>query len=370
MTKKQEAPERLGGKRSRRPRGGLVWASAARSAPGSGGGWKGSGPGSGVRGAGRGRPGGGGPSGGGPGGALRPARGAAASRRTCAVLCAAAPPRPPLSLSLPPSLPLSLPPSLPPLAAVPSPAVRARAPQRRGRRLRARETPNRWPEPQAPRRERRGEARRAPGGEGGRAGHASGAAPGRRLSARLAARPVGGPAAPASSLRPWPRGGRLRGARGAGWPRRRRRHESDRVLRADPGGRAVRGRPHESFQPHPASGDSLPEGHRQGEGPGARGARGAGGRRRGRTEGERGKAPGSIWRFLERGGGRRGRRGKGKCGGRGGLRAPPGPGLLAAKFSARPGPRAQPRRPRRAPAPPGRTPPACPMGSGRGGPAW
>lgn len=47
-------------------------------------------------------------------------------------------------------------------------------------------------------------------------------------------------------------------------PRDRRRHESDRVLRADPGGRAVRRRPHESFQPHPAGGDPLPKGHRQG----------------------------------------------------------------------------------------------------------
>lgn len=201
--------------------------------------------------------------------------------------------------------------------------------------------------------ERRGELRarrRRPG----RAGHASRAAPRRRrLPAPLASRaPVQRPrraqrpAAPA-------RGRSGRGQRGAraGPRRRRRRHESDRVLREDPGGRAVRRRPHESFQPHPASGDPLPEGHRQGEGPGAHGARGVGagegGRRRGRRKRRRGKAPGSIWRFLERGGGRRRGGGERESAAAGpGLAGAPRPGLRAAKFSARAGPvgraRAQP----------------------------
>lgn len=81
--------------------------------------------------------------------------------------------------------------------------------------------------------------------------------------------------------------------RGARARPRRRRHESDRVLRTDPGGRAVRGRPHESFQPHPAGGDPLPEGHRQGEGPGARAGRG---RRRGRRRDQYG----ASWKGEER----------------------------------------------------------------------
>ncbi|KAJ1099985.1 hypothetical protein NDU88_005076 [Pleurodeles waltl] len=42
-------------------------------------------------------------------------------------------------------------------------------------------------------------------------------------------------------------------------------HESDGVLREDPGGGALWGRQPTGLQPHPAGGDPLQEGHRQGE---------------------------------------------------------------------------------------------------------
>ena len=77
--------------------------------------------------------------------------------------------------------------------------------------------------------------------------------------------------------------------------------ESHRVLREDAGGRALRGRQHESFQPHPASGDPVQEGDRQGEGRGER-------------------RPRSIWRFPERGGERGGKSGLPRSGRR--LRGP------------------------------------------------
>lgn len=286
-------------------------------------------PGSGVANAGRGRPGRGGPSGGGPGArsAPRGERPPPAARARC---CA--------PLLLPPSFPL--PPSVPTLAAVPSPAARVRVPHRPGRRLRARETPNRWPEP------------RAAAGEGGEPREARAAGP--------ACEPSGPPAPPArvpsraprqrprrASPQPpaRPLGRSLRGVRGAGRPRRRRRHESDRVLREDPGGRAVRRRPHESFQPHPASCDPLPEGHRQGEGPGARGAREGGG------EGRRGERDGAGINMALPGKGRREAReaGKGKVPRPRRPRGAPRPGLPAAKLAARPGPRAKPGRARRTP---------------------
>lgn len=131
----------------------------------------------------------------------------------------------------------------------------------------------------------------------------------------------------------------------------------------------MRGRPHESFQPHPASGDPLPEGHRQGEGPGAQaGAGGPGGRRRGGGAGG-GKAPGSIWRFLE--GEEEAEAGKGRAR-RPARPAPPalaagrklprararGPGLCLYLGSRPPAPRASRGRARAAPrrAEPGRTP--------------
>lgn len=67
------------------------------------------------------------------------------------------------------------------------------------------------------------------------------------------------------------------------------------------------------------------------------------------------QAPGSIWRFLEKGGGRRGRRGKGKCGGRAGLAASPAPGCWP---QSSPRGRVASAAPvtARDPAPPGRTP--------------
>lgn len=83
----------------------------------------------------------------------------------------------------------------------------------------------------------------------------------------------------------------------------------------------------EDFQPPPASGDPLPEGHRQGEGPGARA--GAGGRPRGaeggaeaaREENRRRDQYGASWK-----GRRRRRRGEGARGGRPGCRPRPGCG--------------------------------------------
>lgn len=185
-------------------------------------------------------------------------------------------------------------------------AERAKTPSHRtgGRRL------------QAPRL-RRGEARP---GQGGRAGHGSRAAScrRRRLLAPLAA---GAPAQrPHRALRAAVAGPSASPA-GAS---EGRRHESDRVLREDPGGRAVRRRPHESFQPHPAGGDPLPEGRGQGEWPGARGGEWTG------------KARGSIWRFLETEEGDR-EAGKGKVRQPGGLVCAPGRDPATAKFSARSG---------------------------------
>lgn len=70
--------------------------------------------------------------------------------------------------------------------------------------------------------------------------------------------------------------------------------------------------PHESFQPHPAGGDPLPEGRGQGEWPGARGGERTGGKRRGDQYG-------ASWRRRRE----TGRRGKGKCGSRAASPAPP-----------------------------------------------
>lgn len=200
----------------------------------------------------------------------------------------------------------------PPLLLLPA----SRSPPRSPNRARAPHGPG--PPPSAPRRQDAEQVARVckrPGGgqartgEGGRAGHGNRTAPCRRLLAPLAAgapaqrphralRTVAGPsAAPATASEG-------------------RRHESDRVLREDPGGRAVWRWPHESFQPHPAGGDPLPEGRGQGKWPGARG-------------GERtGKARGSIWRFLETEEGDR-EAGKGKVRQSGCLIGAPRPGPAA-----------------------------------------
>lgn len=69
--------------------------------------------------------------------------------------------------------------------------------------------------------------------------------------------------------------------------------------------------PHESFQPHPAGGDPLPEGRGQGEWPGARGGE--------RTGERRGDQYGASWRRRRE----TGRRGKGKCGSPAASPAPP-----------------------------------------------
>jgi hypothetical protein len=221
----------------------------------------------------------------------------ASSCRLRAVLCAQPVAAPPPCLAVPSSESRLSASATRPRAA----AERAKTPRRRtgGRRL------------QAP---GRGQARP---GEGGRAGHGSRAALCGRLLAPLAA---GAPAQrPHRALRTVSRPSAAPATDSEG-----RRHESDRVLREDPGGRAVRRWPHESFQPHPAGGDPLPEGRGQGEWPGARGGE--------RTGERRGDQYGASWRRRRE----TGRRGKGKCRSRRPRRRPR-PGPAAVKFSARSG---------------------------------
>lgn len=203
-----------------------------------------------------------------------------------------------LSQALPPSLPRRRP--LPRRrSASPSPA-----PPSPGRRCRARETPNRWPEPRAP----RGEARRTPEvREPGRACEPSDSLASPARAPQPA--PVSGPAAPASS----PGQGcsaavRQRGARagpGGGMKVTVCFGRTRVVVPCGDGHMKVFSLIQQAVTRYRKAIAKV-----RGWGVGRR------------VE----QAPGSIWRFLEKGGGRQGRRGKGKCGGRAALASSPAPG--------------------------------------------